>query len=117
MTTDHYLARHPYAGTGGDRPTPWEVTYTCGGCGEELWTAEEGRGSTPGTPDDALQDHVDALAREAEARYLNHEGWTCNSGGHEPGEFDRCPDCRAACIELADFLAAAGVVDLPQLHP
>lgn len=66
MTTDHYLERHPYPGTGGDRPTPWEVTYYCGGCGEELWTAEEGRGSSYGTPDEALQDHVRDVAPECD---------------------------------------------------
>lgn len=61
MTTDHYLERDAYPGSGGDRPTPWEVTYTCGGCGAELWTAEEGRGTTVGTPDEALEEHLAEL--------------------------------------------------------
>lgn len=104
MTTDHYLERHPYPGSGGDRPTPWEVTYYCGGCGEELWTAEEGRGSTVGTPDEALQHHLRAEARTALAERLNGDGWTCHDGTHEPGEYARCSDCTAVCDELADFL-------------
>lgn len=115
-TTDHFLIRHSHPGSYGDRPTPAELTFICG-CGEELWTAEEGHGSSIGTPDEALQDHLDDLTREAEARHLNREGWTCHGGGHEPGEFDRCADCREACIELADFLASAGIEDLPQHRP
>lgn len=36
-----------------------------------------------------------------DARMLNREGWTC---GDEPGEYDRCTDCRAVCDDLAAFL-------------
>lgn len=118
MTTDHYLVRHPYAGTGGDRPTPWEVEYTCGGCGEPLWSAEEGRGTTVGTPDEALQHHLRAEARTALAERLNGDGWTCHDGTHDPGEYARCNDCTAVCDELADFLLTHEYVeDLPQRHP
>lgn len=111
MTTDHYLERHPYPGTGGDRPTPWEVTYYCGGCGEELWTAEEGSGSTVGTPEEALQHHLEDLARTALAQRLNTDGWTCGQGGHEPGEYARCDGCTAVCDELAEFLRANEYVE------
>ena len=111
MPTDHYLERHPYPGSGGDRPTPWEVTYTCG-CGEELWTAEEGRSTTPGTPDEALQEHIEDLQLDALARRLNDEGWTCGHGSHEPGRYDGCDDCEAAARDLARFLTEAELVDL-----
>lgn len=103
-TIDHYLDRRPCPGSGGDRPTPWEVTYTCGGCGEELWSAEEGRGTTVGTPEEALQAHVHERSVQVLAAQLNRDGWTCGQGNHEPGEYGRCPECTAVCDELAGFL-------------
>ncbi|MDN5687029.1 MAG: hypothetical protein L0G94_10220 [Brachybacterium sp.] len=106
VTEQHYLIRHAHPGAYGDRPTPWEVTFTCG-CGEELWEETEGYGSTPGSPGDALETHLDALATETAARHLNAEGWTCGEGGHEPGQYDTCPDCQTACDDLAGFLAHA----------
>lgn len=111
MATDHYLERHSYSGSGGDRPTPWEVTYTCGGCGDELWTAEEGHGTTVGTPEEALQAHLDELAVQALAAQLNRDGWSCGQGGHEPGEYPRCSECATVCDELADFLLTHEYVD------
>lgn len=103
-TTDHYLDRHPYRGSYGDRPSPWQVEYTCGGCGEELWSAEEGRGTTVGTPEEALQDHPRAEARIVLAERLNRYGWTCGRGGQEPGEYARCDERTTVCDELAGFL-------------
>lgn len=55
--TDHFLIRHYDPPVYGDRPEPWRVYFTCG-CGEELWEEEEGYGPTPGTPEDALEEHV-----------------------------------------------------------
>lgn len=40
-----------------------------------------------------------ALARE-----LNRAGWT-HRAAHEPGDYDRCDECREACDELAAFIA------------
>lgn len=40
-----------------------------------------------------------ALARE-----LNSMGWTYRAA-HEPGDYDRCDECREACDELAAFIA------------
>lgn len=102
-TTDHYLIRHSYPGSYGDRPTPAELTFTCG-CGVELWEQFEGSSSPALTPDEALQEHVLDVEIDAIARQLNTDGWTCQNGAHEPGEFDRCDDCREACTELAHFL-------------
>lgn len=42
-TRDHFLVRDIYRGQGGDRPVPWQVTYSCGGCNIELGFDEEGR--------------------------------------------------------------------------
>lgn len=110
MTTrDHYLIRHAYDGTNGDRPTPAEVTFTCG-CGVELWEHIEGSAGTAGTPDDALQEHIEAVAVDDLARTLNAEGWTCLLGVHEPGEYDSCDDCADTCQELAQFLTRAELI-------
>ncbi|UOE45921.1 hypothetical protein [Agromyces larvae] len=38
---------------------------------------------------------------EAAARALNVEGWTCNGGEDEPGNYDSCPDCKRVCDPLA----------------
>lgn len=48
--------------------------YTCGGCGEELWSAEEGGGSSVGTPEEALLAHVHERAVQALAEQLNRDG-------------------------------------------
>lgn len=81
LTEQHYLIRHAFPGTYGDRPTPWEVTYTCG-CGAELWEETEGYGSTPGTPGDALDDHLTAL---------------CDCGADLTEE--ACPNTPDACLD------------------
>jgi hypothetical protein len=39
---------------------------------------------------------VDAVARQ-----LNHDGWTCWDGEHEPDHFDDCADCRVLCRAMA----------------
>jgi hypothetical protein len=63
--TKHFLIKDYYPPMYGDRPTPWEITYSCGLCGEELWTQQEGCGSPIGTPEDALEEHIEAEARAA----------------------------------------------------
>lgn len=35
------------------------------------------------------------------ARKINEEGWTCNSGIHEPGEYGSCIACQAVSNEVA----------------
>lgn len=35
------------------------------------------------------------------ARKINEEGWTCNGGIHEPGEYDSCIACQAVSNEVA----------------
>ena len=59
-TTEHFLIPHYDPPVYGDRPEPWRRYATCA-CGEELWDEEEGRGSTPGTPEDALEEHIAEL--------------------------------------------------------
>ena len=54
----HYLEEHSYKGSYGDHPEPWEVTFLCGLCREELWSETEGYGSTPGDPEEALEAHI-----------------------------------------------------------
>lgn len=54
----HYLEKHSYKGSYGDHPEPWEVTFLCGLCREELWTETEGYGSTAGDPEEALEAHI-----------------------------------------------------------
>lgn len=101
-TANHYLNRHDHPGTGGDRPSPAETTFTCA-CGELLWEAI-GLSASVGTPEEALQDHLRAEARIDLAERLNRDGWTCGQGSHEPGEYGRCDECTAVCDELAGFL-------------
>jgi hypothetical protein len=55
-------------------------------------------------PDQAT---VDAVARQ-----LNHEGWTCLEGGHEPDFFDSCDDCKAVCRPIARASITALVTHL-----
>lgn len=112
--TEHFLHRHYDPPVYGDRPEPWQLYYTCGGCGEELWTDEEGHGSTVGTPDDALQQHLDELELQAVARHMNLQGCTC--GHHQPGEYDRCSTCQSICDDLAQRLIDAGAETLPRTH-
>ena len=38
---------------------------------------------------------------EAAAQVLNSEGWTCHGGGHEPGNYDNCLNCRRVCQQTA----------------
>lgn len=33
-------------------------------------------------------------------RRINEAGWTCCEGGHEPGHYDECEDCRKAAKDL-----------------
>ncbi|MDO4254332.1 MAG: hypothetical protein Q4C81_04180 [Kocuria sp.] len=61
----HFLIRHYSPPVYGDRPEPWQEEYLCA-CGEELWSAEEGQGSTPGTPEDALQEHLGRIDHDDE---------------------------------------------------
>lgn len=85
MSTDeHFLIRHQDPPVYGDRPEPWRVYYTCG-CGAELWDDEEGRGSTPGTPDDAL------------AKHIAEETGTCGCGADL--EEEACPNSPDACLD------------------
>lgn len=63
--TSHHLVRTYYPPVYGDRPEPWELTFTCGLCGEELWNEQEGYGSTVGTPEEALERHIEELTQGA----------------------------------------------------
>lgn len=38
------------------------------------------------------------------ARQINEAGWTYRAA-HEPGDYDRCDQCREACDDLAAFIA------------
>lgn len=62
--TKHFLVRHYSPPAYGDRPEPWTLEYVCG-CGAELWDSEEGRGSTLGTPEEALEEHLAELVELA----------------------------------------------------
>lgn len=55
---NHYLERSSYAGTYGDHPSPWEVTFLCAGCREVLWEEFEGGLRSIATPDEALEEHL-----------------------------------------------------------
>lgn len=57
MTSDHWIQREAYPRTGGDRPTPAEVSFTCGGCGEVLVTAIEPHMLTV-SPIELLDEHL-----------------------------------------------------------
>lgn len=58
--TDHYLIRHPYPGSYGDRPEPGQTVFTCS-CGEELLFFEEGLSDPIMTPEEALEEHLDGI--------------------------------------------------------
>ena len=38
---------------------------------------------------------------EAAARAINTEGWTCDGGTHEPGNYDECTDCQHVAQGIA----------------
>lgn len=40
-------------------------------------------------------------AVRAAARTLNLNGWTCDGGSDEPGNYDECEDCQRCCDALA----------------
>lgn len=44
---------------------------------------------------------------EAAAQALNTEGWTCQEGSDEPGNYSECEDCTRACDDLARAALAA----------
>lgn len=44
---------------------------------------------------------------EAAAKALNTEGWTCQEGSDEPGNYGECEDCKRYCDELATAALAA----------
>ena len=56
-TTDHYPITHHYPGSYGDYPEPAETTVTCT-CGADLWEWQEGYAESPGTPEDAMAEHL-----------------------------------------------------------
>ena len=53
----HAMLRDERPGRYGEYPEPAEVTITCT-CGADLWEWQEGYGSTPGTPLDAFEEHL-----------------------------------------------------------
>jgi hypothetical protein len=40
---------------------------------------------------------------------LNEAGFTCMDGGHEPGHYKECDDCRRVCDDLADDVLDAAM--------
>ena len=82
-TTEHFLIPHYDPPVYGDRPEPWRRYATCS-CGAELWEEEEGRGGTPGSPEDAL------------ARHVALETSTCSCGADL--EEDACPNSPDLCV-------------------
>ncbi|UOE45500.1 hypothetical protein [Agromyces larvae] len=68
----------------------------------ELYALEKSRLTTfvEGAEWQASRPVTDAEV-EAAARALNVEGWTCNGGEDEPGNYDSCPDCKRVCDPLA----------------
>ena len=63
MTTNHWIERKPYPRTYGDHPTPAEVSFTCGGCGEVLVTAIEPDMVTV-SPLELLDEHLAEVDRD-----------------------------------------------------
>lgn len=53
---------------------------------------------------------------KAAARTLNLNGWTCDGGSDEPGNYDECEDCQRCCDALARaaLRSAAAVAPAPQ---
>ena len=62
----HYLEKHSFRGSYGDHPEPWEITFLCGLCREELWSETEGYGSTASDPEEALEAHIREVERPDE---------------------------------------------------
>lgn len=48
----------------------------------------------------AAQEPSDAETSAA-ARAINTEGWTCDGGTHEPGNYDDCVGCQHVALDIA----------------